>query len=159
MYYLTLLDQSICAAINSRSIGSPVFVRWTASIAKTKETLTLQLAEMAAYVGRWHGLTLQRLYATGSAEQGHLSLSLEYIGGSSGLVALTLAHNQPHMNLAIYGHEGALYHNDFIIPTRDGSLESQLHSKEMDVEFQKEVGIIAVVIQESLAAHQPIELA
>lgn len=157
MNYLTILNQTVNASLNSGRIGTPVFVRWTASVAESKSALKMQLAEMAAYTGCWLSAGLHRIYATGTESQQHLSLTLEYDTGSSGLLALTLAHNHPHMSLAIYGSHGALYHNEFISPIRDGSLSRLQVGCDENV-FDQDPRVFRDAIEQSLALYQPIAL-
>lgn len=171
MNYLTLLNQTVSANLGSLSdahdphsgrIGTPVFVRWTAAVAESQEVLKTQLAEMTLYTGRWLSAKLCRLYATGTQTQGHLSLALEYVSGSSALLALTLAHHRPHISLAIYGTHGALYHNDFIAPTRDGALSPLPTGARPEDgalnEFAQESRRFLDAIEQSLALHQPVDL-
>jgi hypothetical protein len=119
---------------------------------------------MTAYTGGWLSASLRRLYATGTESQGHLSLALDYVTGSSALLALTLAHNRPHMALAIYGSHGALYHNEFIAPLRDGSL-SPLQAGGgagnglAENAFDQDQLVFLNAIEQSLALQQPVELA
>jgi hypothetical protein len=155
--YLTVLHQTVNATLNSGRIGTPVFVRWTASMADSKDVLKVQLVDMVIYTGQWLSATVRRLYATGAEAQGHLCLTLEYTTGGSALalLALTLAHNRPHTSLAIYGNQGAVYHNEFIAPIRDGFLSpgsSREHGLNSDPLFFLEP------IEQSLAQRQPIEL-
>jgi hypothetical protein len=157
--YLTVLNQTVDANLKSGRVGTPVFVRWTASIAQSNDLLKTQLAEMATYTGRWLSADLCRLYATGTESQGHLALALEYVSGSSALLALTLAHNRPSIALAIYGTHGALYHNEFIVPIRDGSLSPLQTSRNAESGFDQEPPLILAAIEQSLARLQPIEVA
>ncbi len=117
MYDWTVLNQAVMAALAGGSVGAPVFVRWTASAAQSKDDLRPLLVEMSAYTGIWLAARPRQLYATGAESQGHLSLSLEYDNGSSALLALTLAHGQPLTDIAIYGANGVIYHRDATIPS------------------------------------------
>ncbi len=160
--YLAVLNQKVNSSLANARIGTPVFVRWTASVAASSEVLHPQLAEMAAYTGRWLSTSLRRLYATGTKAQGHLSVVLEYRSGSSALLALTLARSHPHMALAIYGNQGAVYHNDFIVPIRDGLLSPlPSGSRAEDAAqhaFEQDRLIYFDAIEQSLVLHRPIDL-
>jgi hypothetical protein len=63
------------------------------------------------------------------------------------------------MALAIYGNHGALYHNEYIAPTRDGLL-SPLH---MDDSAEKggkyDLTLLLDAIEQSLVRRQPVEMA
>ena len=159
MNYLTLLNQTVRANLDNARIGTPLFVRWTASIAQSPGSLPTQLAEMSAYVSDWLAAGPVRLYATGTEAQGHLSLALNYDNGSSALLALTLAHSRPHIALAIYGNQGALYHNDFIAPTRDGSLAPLSSVNQDEDSFEQARLLFQETIEQSLAHQAPITLA
>lgn len=159
MYYLTLLNQTVRANLANARIGTPLFVRWTASIAQGPGSLPTQLAEMSAYVSDWLAAGPSRVYATGTEAQGHLSLALNYDNGSSALLALTLAHNRPHIALAIYGNQGALYHNDFIAPIRDGSLAPLPLVNQSEDSFKLARRLFQKTIEQSLARQAPITLA
>jgi hypothetical protein len=159
--YLSVLNQKVRSSLADARIGTPVFVRWTASVAASREVLRTQLAEMAAYTGGWLSASLRRLYATGAESQEHLSVVLEYQSGSSALLALTLARSHPHMALAIYGNQGALYHNEYIVPIRDGLLSPlPTGSRAEDAArnaFEQDRLLCFDAIEQSLALHQPID--
>lgn len=159
MDYLTHLDQTITSTLTTERIGTPVFVRWTAAVATSKEDLKEQLATMTIHANRWLAIDcigdLHRLYATGAEAQGHLSLSLTYTTGVSALLALTLAHNRPHSNLAIYGNSGAIYHNDFIVPARDGAVTRQSVDDNGGRTMTQGIRVILDAIDASLAQGQP----
>lgn len=154
MDYLTTLNQSVTTTLAANRIGAPVFVRWTAATAGSAAELKPHLATMAIHAARWLNGELGRLYATGDTGRGHLSLTLEYTSGSSALLALTLAHGRPHVSLAIFGNQGAIYHSDFIVPARDGSLAR--HSPGANA--AAEIRSILAAMDASLAERQPVPL-
>ena len=118
MYSMSVLNQSVSETLANGRVGSPVFVRWTAAAAEDCEQLKPLLAEMSAYTENWLSANPRRIYVTGSADKGHLSLALEYENGESALLAITLAHDHPSVNLAILGAHGAIFHTDSDIPAR-----------------------------------------
>ena len=120
MYDWTVLNNTVSATLASGRVGAPVFVRWTASVAQSKDDLKALLVEMSAYTGLWLAASPRQLYAAGAESQGHLSLALDYDNGSSALLALTLAHGHPSIDLAIYGASGAIYHRDMTAQSRVG---------------------------------------
>lgn len=153
MDYLSILDQTVSGALAAGRVGVPVFVRWTAAVAATTVDLKPHLATMTVCTNRWLADSLQRLYATGAEQQGHLALTLDYGNGASALLALTLAHGHPHINLAIYGNQGALYHNEFIVPARDGDLTRQLHGDDDANRAQ-----LMAALEIALVSQQPVLL-
>lgn len=154
MDYLTALHQSVMTTLAADRIGAPVFVRWTAATAASADELRPHLAAMTIYATRWLNDELRRLYATSDVGQGHLALTLEYAAGGSALLALTLAHGRPHVSLAIFGNGGAIYHSDFIVPARDGSLASTSPSGNAAAEIRS----ILAAMDASLAGRQPVPL-
>ncbi|MEZ4664211.1 MAG: hypothetical protein R2911_42315 [Caldilineaceae bacterium] len=154
MDYLTTLNQSVTAVLAANRIGAPIFVRWTAATAASADELKPHLAAMTIYTTHWLHGELRRLYATGDVGQGHLALTLEYATGNSALLALTLARGRPHVSLAIFGNQGAIYHSDFIVPARDGDLAPPSHT---DFESDEKYLVLST-IEASLSARQPVEL-
>lgn len=160
MYDWTVLDKAVSMTLDSGRIGMPVFVRWTAAVAERMESSSpqegctfvdskAQLAAMVVCTSRWLKASVRRLYVSGTETQGHLSLTVEYTTGSSALLALTLAHNRPHINLAIYGNLGALYHNEELSPYV-GSLDSSRARA-----AEQEVLVILEAMNQSLTMQQP----
>ena len=123
MYDWTVLNQAVGAALASGRVGAPLFVRWTASAAQSKDDLKPLLVEMSLFTGLWLDASPRQLYATGVESHGHLSLALKYDNGGSALLALTLAHGRPFMDLAIYGAKGAIYHTDSAALARSGTAD------------------------------------
>ena len=157
MYDWTVLNQAVSATLASGRIGPPVFVRWTASAAQSKEELKPLLGEMSAYTGVWLASTPRKLYAAGAESHGHLSLSLEFENGSSALLALTLAHGHPFVDLAIYGADGAIYHTDSSIPSPLGTSDPGTGD-----DVASSPGLSAadalIAVDQSLAGNQPVLL-
>ena len=152
MYDWTVLYQAVSATLASGRISTPVFVRWTASVAQSRDVLKAQLAEMIACTNGWLAADVRQLYATGAETQGHLSLALEYATGGSALLALTLAHNRPYMNLAIYGERGAVYHNDLMVLTGVEGIAAASSGSDPNARA------ILEAIDQSLAGKRPIAL-
>ena len=112
VYSMSVLNQTVSETLANGRVGAPVFVRWTAAAARDCEQLKPLLAEMTAYTGSWLSATPRRLYATGSTDDGHLSLALEFRNGESALLAIALAHDDPSTNLIVLGAQGAIYLTD-----------------------------------------------
>ena len=112
MYDWTVLSQTVSETLASGSVGTPLFVRWTAAAAPNTPDLKPLLAAMGACAESWLIARPRRVYATGSADAGHLSLALDYENGQSALLAISLAHDHPSMHLIILGARGAIYQTD-----------------------------------------------
>lgn len=151
--YMGQLDQTVTVALTEQRIGMPVFVRWTAALAESNALLSTGLAEMVHSVTDWLGAPLSQLYATGLEDDGHLCLALTYETGVTAIVALTLAHDQPQSNLAIYGNRGAIYHHEIInIPKVPcDSLRGEKNDRAM-------YKTILAAIDEATSSRQPITL-
>lgn len=112
MYDWTVLDQSVSETLATGRVGTPLFVRWTAAVAQNRQDLKPLLAAMRAYAASWLAAEPSRLYATGSVEDGHISLSLEFENGASALLAVALSHDSPTTNLIVLGARGTVYLTD-----------------------------------------------
>ena len=150
MYDWTVLDQAVSAALAGGRVGTPVFVRWTASVAHANEDLRPLLVEMSRFTDLWLASQKRRLYAAGADSRGHLSLALDYVNGSSALLAIALAHSSPSLDLAVYGSHGAIYHNDARALPRRGSTADR-----SDPSATPE---LLAALENSLAANQPVIL-
>lgn len=112
MYNWTVLNQTVSETLAGGTVGTPLFVRWTAAAAHDTPELKPLLAEMSACAESWLSAQPRRVYATGSSDAGHLSLALEFENGQSALLAISLANDHPTMNLIILGARGAIYQTD-----------------------------------------------
>ena len=142
MPYWATLQQTVAATLKTGRIGSPVFVRCTASMAESPERLMAHFAQVAGSVNAWLADSAQRVYALGPAESGHLSVTLTYRSGRSAVLTVASAHDHPQIDLAILGSKGAIYHREQIDPVRDGSLEPRLPDQ-MDVLVRAVKGSLA----------------
>ncbi len=150
MYDWTVLNQAVSAALNAGRVGTPVFVRWTASVAHTQEELRPILVDMGGFTDLWLASTKLRLYAAGAESRGHLSLALDYVNGSAALLAIALAHGSPSMDLAVYGSDGAIYHSDSLaLPRRYSAAEQSVSTASPE---------LLAALDSSLAANQPVSL-
>ena len=157
MYDWTVLNQTVSETLAGGAVGEPVFVRWTAAAAQSTPELKPLLAEMSAYAETWLSARPRRVYATGSADAGHLSLALEYANGQSALLAISLAHDHPTMNLIILGARGAIYQADSEVTARAGNLaggtdEGLQHSAVLSTSQ------MVAAIDKSLFSKQPVSL-
>lgn len=157
MYDWTVLDQTVSETLAGGRVGAPLFVRWTAAAAQNNAELKSLLAEMSAYAETWLSGQPRRIYATGSADDGHLSLALEFENGQSALLAITLAHDNPSMNLAILGARGAIYHTDSDVPARAENLAGGPEERNQQSTVLSTSKMVAA-IDKSLFAKQPVAL-
>jgi len=126
MNYWNTLKQAIQTTLNTGRVGTPVFVRCTAALAGPAEPLSQTAAAMASDINTWLAASPARLYALGSPDQGHVTVSLEYPSGCTALLSLALAQARPQIDLAVFGSKGAIYHTEAIQPLPDDQLTPQL---------------------------------
>ncbi len=157
MYDWTVLNQTVSETLAGGSVGKPVFVRWTAAAAQKPPELKPLLAEMSAYAESWLSARPRRVYATGSSDAGHLSLALEYANGRSALLAISLAHDQPSMNLIILGARGAIYQSDAEVTARAGILVAGTNERRQNASLLSTPRMVSA-IDKSLFTKQPVLL-
>ncbi len=104
------LHRAVQAALVSKRLGTPVFVRYLYHRPDDKQP-SATLAKTVAQVQGWIGQPLQRLVAVGTAEHRHISLSLEFQKGATALVAWTGAPGREGVDLMLVGNHGAVYHD------------------------------------------------
>ena len=150
MYDWTVLNQAVSAALTGGRVGTPVFVRWTASVAQSQEELKPLLAQMSRYTEQWLASRPRQVYAAGAETDGHLSLALELANGSSALLAIALAHGRPNLDIAVYGSDGAMYHSGpSALPGPDAAADSPVSPPASDA---------LSALNSSLATNQPVLL-
>ncbi len=106
------LHRAVQAALASKRLGTPVFVRYlfhyqgAAAVVLTRLTLTVMTLR------DWFGQPLERIAAAGTVKDRHLTLTLEWRGGGTALVswAGTTAPG-PGIDLTVLGNHGAIYHD------------------------------------------------
>ncbi len=157
MYDWTVLSQTVSETLASGTVGTPLFVRRTAAAAQRTPDLKPLLAEMSACAETWLSARPRRLYATGSADAGHLSLSLEYENGQSALLAISLAHSRPSMNLIILGARGAIYQADPEVVAPAETLAGDTDERPQQSALLSTSQLVAAV-DKSLFSHQPVSL-
>lgn len=157
MYDWTVLNQTVSETLASVHVGAPVFIRWTAAAAQNTAELKPLLAEMSAYAESWLSARPRRVYATGSADAGHLSLALEYANGQSALLAIALAQGHPTMNLIILGARGAIYQADSEVTARLGNLSGGTDDRLQHAAILSTSQMVTA-IDKSLFSQQPVLL-
>ena len=150
MYDWTVLNLAVSAALAGGRVGTPVFVRWTASVAQSEAELKPLLGQMSQYAEQWLASRPRQVYAAGAETDGHLSMALELANGSSALLAIALAHGRPNLDIAVYGSDGALYHSGpSALPGPDAAADSPVSPPASDA-----LG----ALNSSLATNQPVLL-
>ena len=157
MYDWTVLNQTVSGTLAGGRAGAPLFVRWTAAAAQDTAELKTLLAEMSAYAESWLSAKPRRIYATGSADSGHLSLALEFETGESAVLAITLAHDHPSMNLAILGARGSIFHTDSQVTARAESPATGMDER-MQPSTLLSTSQMVAAIDKSLFSKQPVTL-
>lgn len=157
MYDWTVLNQTVSETLASGTVGTPLFVRWTAAAAQNPPELKPLLAAMSAYAESWLSARPRRVYATGSADAGHLSLALEFGNGQSALLAIALAQGHPTMNLIILGARGAIYQADAEVTAHALNLAADKDEGMQHASLLSTPGMVAA-IDKSLFSQQPVLL-
>ncbi|MCY3901447.1 MAG: hypothetical protein OXF86_22940 [Caldilineaceae bacterium] len=157
MYDWTVLNQTVSETLASGTVGTPLFVRWTAAAANNTLELKPLLAEMSACAESWLSARPRRVYATGSADAGHLSLALEYENGQSALLSISLAHDHPSMNLIILGARGAIYQADSEVTAPAPNLAADKDEGMQHASLLSTPRMVAA-IDKSLFSQQPVLL-
>ncbi len=112
MAALAALRRAVRATIDSKRIGTPVFVRLTLQGTEKDDALLAKLALGASLVVDWLGGGLERLYAIGSLAGGQVALTLQFANGGSAIVSF--AQGAPRgdgVDLMVLGNHGAIYHD------------------------------------------------
>jgi hypothetical protein len=100
------LDRAVQAALASKRLGQPVFVRLTQR-GGTKPVE--RLARLAALASSWLGQRPARLHAVGG-EAGPASLTVLFAAGASAIVGVTPGEPAGALDLMLLGSRGALHH-------------------------------------------------
>jgi hypothetical protein len=111
MISLADLHRAVTSTLAGNRIGQPVFVRYLLHQPEPSESVVDHLAQLSATVHDWIAQPLDRVYALGSLESGHVSLSLQFRNGATALVSLAQGGPQPGgVDLLVLGNHGAIYH-------------------------------------------------
>jgi hypothetical protein len=105
------LHRAVQTTLASKRLGCPVFARYTLQGVE-KDALVPALARAAGTVRDWMGQPLDSVYAVGSVESGHVSLTLRFRDGATALVSAGGgAVRGDGVDLMVVGNRGALYHD------------------------------------------------
>lgn len=112
MATLTDLHRSVRTAFASGRVGSPVFVRYLLHRVIDGPAVVMRLARTTAVVRDWLVQPLERVYALGSLESRHVTLTLEFRGGPTALLTwIGTAGRGAGVDLSVLGNRGAIYHD------------------------------------------------
>src|SRR5687767_5837371 len=106
------LHRTVLAAVASKRLGTPVFVRCTLQGPDKPDALIAKLARLTAAVREWVAQPLDRIYAVGKGENGQVTLSLVFRDGATAQVSY--ARGERHgdgVDLILLGNRGAMYHD------------------------------------------------
>lgn len=106
------LHKAVAAQIAGKRIGVPVFVRYLAQGPFKPGAAPGLLAQLTATAAAWLGQELTRIFAAGRAEDGAVSLTLQFRAGGSALVSVAPAGQVgPAVDVMVLGNHGAIYHD------------------------------------------------
>jgi hypothetical protein len=112
MHSLNDLHRSVQTTLASRRMGTPVFVRYLLHRAARGEAVLAHVVRIAAVVRGWLGAPVQDVYALGSPDQRHLTLTLEFRNGTTALLTwIGTTGRGAGIDLTVLGSRGALYHD------------------------------------------------
>jgi hypothetical protein len=106
------LHRAVQATLTSKRLGTPVFARYLFHGASKGNEITQRLAQNIAVVRDWLGQPLERVYAVGSGDQRHITVTIECRGGATAVVTwIGTTPRGPGIDLTLIGNRGALYHD------------------------------------------------
>jgi hypothetical protein len=147
MTTLSDLHRSVRTALSSGHVGSPVFVRYLLHRMIDGPALVVRLARITAVVCDWLGQPLDRVYALGSLESRHATLTLEFRGGATALVTwIGTAGRAAGVDLTVLGNHGAIYHDAGTSELWDEPAQSDAVAPDQ---------ALRVWIERALASHRP----
>jgi hypothetical protein len=109
--HLADLHRAVESTLNGKRLGTPVFARYLIRTQDKAGAVAARLAQITATVRDWLGQAPERIYALGSAKAGQVSLTLEFRGGATALIAWASAAAHPGVDVTVVGNHGALYHD------------------------------------------------
>lgn len=140
------VQRTVQAAIASKRLGKPVFVRLTWQGLDKPEAMVARLARSVAIVQQWLGQSLEQVYALGAAD-GQVALTLRFREGATALVSF--ARGQPRgagLDLMVLGNHGAIYH--------DAGNADLWDEPAADLSDKPEPAVVAL-IERALQSHKP----
>jgi hypothetical protein len=106
------LHRAVAETLASKRLGTPVFVRYLVQTHDRASSVLPRLAQVVAAIRGWLNQPIERLYALGQVKQRQLTLTLEFRGGGTALVAWSAgAAAGDGVDLMVLGNHGAIYHD------------------------------------------------
>ena|SRR5690348_12761715 len=106
------LHRAVQAALASKRLGKPVFVRYTLHGPVRAEAVVARLTQLAGAVRGWLAQPLERVYAVGSPADGPVALTLQFREGAAALVSFAPGRVPgPGADVLVLGNHGALSHD------------------------------------------------
>jgi hypothetical protein len=107
---LAELDRTVQSVLNSKRIGTPVFVRLRQQAAAKPGSLVERLANLCSLVTRWLGQPLRQLYTVGSVDRGEMMMTLMFSQGANALVSVGTGDPNQAIDLLFLGSRGTIQH-------------------------------------------------
>jgi hypothetical protein len=105
------LHLAIQSAIASKRLGQPVFARYVLHGPPSADGIVPRLARTMACVRGWMAQPLDRVYALGSVESGHITLTLLFRQGATSLVSVVPGTSAGlSVDVFLVGNHGSLHH-------------------------------------------------
>src|SRR5690349_17547330 len=102
------LFQAVAALLASGRLGEPVFARCLLLTPDPAVDSVQQLAQLAGIVRGWFGVPLHRLYTSGTAREGQVSVTLQFANGATALIACARCpETEESLDLLLLGNHGA----------------------------------------------------
>lgn len=112
MSTLADLRKAVQATLASQRLGRPVFVRLILQGSDGPDAAVAKLAQLSGLARDWLGQAPQRVYATGGADKGPVSVTWQFADGST--ASVSYAHGSrlgDGLDVMVLGNHGALYHD------------------------------------------------
>lgn len=114
MATLSQLHQAVSSALESKRLGTPVFVRYhLQGVLKGEGKKLAPLAKVVALVGNWLGQSADKMHTLTSFKDNAIctTLTLRYPNGATAIVSESRGQPQGNgVHLMVLGNKGALYH-------------------------------------------------
>jgi len=106
------LNRTVQAALASKRLGTPVFVRYFVQSREDGNAVLARLARMTKSVREWFAQPIARIYALGAVKDGNVTLTIEFEQGATALVSWAAGTPRGDgIDLMLIGNHGALYHD------------------------------------------------
>ena len=137
------LHRAVQHVLADKHLGTPVFVRYLLTTQEKPGAILPHLARIAGTIRSWLGQPLERVYALGQVKTGQVTLTMEFRGGSTGLLGWWSG--PQGIDLLVLGNRGAIYHESETSPARRAGPTSE----------EKPDAALLALIQRALASGRP----